>query len=273
MNQMPARKQSTVTIQRNEAAAEAMRQAEMMAAKAEASETSETSETGETSEIKTEDAKPDLTRCDGRNESGKRQCILNAGHSHVATGQDKGAVYSGTIEENGHVFRSGGKRKEYAPLTGEVEHAGTKGTFIFEDVPDEEEVTGLRETERSEEQQEIDRRVKAAHEDWIKAGKPAEFNTPSKVVDGEKVTVRKRIMFAPGNEATVSHMMDKAARFHNVNVRLVGPRTHESGAKFFFYVVKDKTERQPTGAQTNATTGEANGEPRAADEAKQDQES
>jgi hypothetical protein len=254
---MPAspRSRSTIQISRDEADTEAAEGA---------SPDGEPTEPTEPTEPQTGDALPqvDLTRCAKRNESKTRQCILNAGHTHYASAAEKGNAYTGTLAENGHLFRSGGKRKEYAALTAMVpegadeEAAKTAPMFSFDDVPDDEEVTGVRETERSAEQKEIDVRVLAAHEAWTAAGKPSEFNSPSVTVkDGDgndvKVTPRKRIMFAPGNAETVAAMMDKAARFHGVNVRLVGPRHHESGNHFYFYVVKDKTAKR-SGAQANA---------------------
>jgi hypothetical protein len=169
----------------------------------------------------------DVSRCPAKNDKGTRQCILAADHRTYAIGDAKGNAFTETID--GHLFRSGGKRKEYAPVT---------GTLLFEDVPDSEEVHGVREQERSDEQKEIDRRVELAYKEWVAAGKPKEFNK----------SPRKRIMFEPGNEATVAHMLDSAARYAGYNVRVVGPKTHDSGAKFFYYVVKDRTTREKTGA-------------------------
>lgn len=156
--------------------------------------------------------KIDLSRCAVKNDKGTRQCILEPHGEDVP-----------------HKFRTGGKRKEYKPITGD---------FAFDDVPEDEVIGGVRESVLDDYEKQLKTKFEESYAAWEAAGKPAEFNS----------SPRKRVFFEPDNAETVRYKMDRVGRVLGKRVRVVGPKTHTNGNQFFVYVVTDKGTRGTPGS-------------------------
>ena len=180
----------------------------------------------------------DVTRCDVKSGKGRR-CILSGDHKLYAAGAQAGNAFTETID--GHLYSSPHAKRELKPIAGKL---------LFDDVPDAEKIAAKRETVRSPEQMEIDRRVKAAHDAWVEAKRPALFADAP----------QKRIMFEPGNEDAVRAMLDRAGTFHGVSVRVQGPKSHTSGARMFYYVVMDRRERRSNASDAGSATATSDAE-------------
>lgn len=135
-------------------------------------------------------------------------------------------------------------RKQWSPLPEGFTLAGA------EDVP-ETEVFHVTEQKRDEYQQKFDADVKAAHDAWVAAGKPSDFNK----------SPRTRYLVNPGEEERYLDWLDKAATLHDVNVKVAKPLPrHTSGKLMVVYVAKDRQVRAAksngTGSQTPDATAD-----------------
>jgi hypothetical protein len=104
-------------------------------------------------------------------------------------------------------------------------------------VPDDEIVTGVTDTKRSEAQARVDADVKAAHIAWTEAGKPE-----LSLVKGPH---RHRYIVSPANAPAVRVMLAKAGLFLGVRVARSVPKRHESGNAMIFWTATDRKPHKP----------------------------
>jgi hypothetical protein len=121
----------------------------------------------------------------------------------------------------------------------------------MEDVPDDEGPIQVKDAARSDAQKVIDGNVKTAHDAWVAAGKPEEFNK----------SPRKRRVVAPDQADALRDMLKAAGRLHNLRVRIAPTKTLTDGNAAVYFVV---TDRLPPRARRNADTTQ-DGTPPAAD--------
>ena len=109
-------------------------------------------------------------------------------------------------------------------------------------VPGNVVLTGLTESgPRSEKQVKVDEQVKAAHEAWIKAGKPTNFNEAIK-----KGAARRHFVADASHAPAVRKLLDSAANLHGIHVRKLPVKKHTDGRSMVYWMAVDKRTKKET---------------------------
>jgi hypothetical protein len=157
-----------------------------------------------------EKPKTTRTRC-GKELGDGKKCALGKGHDHGPNATEHRPY----------------QRKTFAPIA-------SVPTLV--PVPENAEPVKVNQQTRTELQTTFDGFVKANHDNWIKLGKPADFNAPK---------VRGLFIVDPGEAASYRAALENSGRYLDLFVQMPSmfPRNAE-GKVLVYFVAKDRRTRR-----------------------------